>query len=499
VRLPSTLASVGSIVVTAAAAEVMLGAAAGILAAIALGLSPLFFIFARTATPDPELAFFFTAALMAFYAAATRGDFRTGAGRRRMIAAAALLALATLVKGPVALVLAGAIALLWLLGAGRARELTRIRWAECVAIYLAIAAPWFVLAAQRNPGFLAFFFLHEHVQRFLSDTEHGWGPWFFIPIVVAATWPFFYFAPSGITALRESTSGDASTTDRGASRFLLLWFATVLVFFSIPRAKLAEYLLPGLPPLAILAGAGLERARAMDPVRARRLLRGFAALNGVLALVTAGGLLFLRRHGALPLRLNPGTANPAIALIGDGFLLIAIMGVAAAIWWLRDLPARRAPVAVVLIALLITGALAKVRIDATPMFSYRTLAHVIAPQLEHGCALASYHHFVQAIPFYTGKQEKLVGYRGELAPFGDSPDAAPAFIATDARLRDIWSARACLVLIVNRRDRAKLANTLTPTPILLGCEGKKLALINQSPPMDFSRPDDCDYPSPSGP
>jgi len=500
VRLPAALASVGSIVVTAAAAEMMFGAAVGILAAIALGLSPLFFIFARTATPDPELAFFFTAALMSFYAAATRGDFRTGAGRRWMFAASALLALATLVKGPVALLLAGAIALLWLLGEGRARAITRIRWTECIAICTAITVPWFVLAARRNPGFLAFFFLHEHVQRFLSDTEHGWGPWFFIPIAIAGTWPFFYFAPSGITALRESTSSDASASDRGALRFLSLWFATVLVFFSIPRAKLAEYLLPGLPPLAILAGAGLERLRSMEPVRARRLLRWFAGLNGLLALVTAGGLLLLRRHGALPMRLNPGAANPAIALLGDGFLLIAIMGMAAAIWWLRDPRPRRAPEAVVVIALLLTGVLAKVRIDATPMFSYRALANIIAPQLEHGCALASYHHFVQALPFYTGKQERLVGYRGELAPFGDSPDAAPAFIATDARLRDLWSAPACLVLIANRSDRVKLASTLTPTPILLGCEGKKLALINQRPPLDLSRPDDCDYPSPlSGP
>ncbi|HXR25926.1 MAG TPA: phospholipid carrier-dependent glycosyltransferase [Candidatus Binataceae bacterium] len=492
VRLPAALASVGSIVVTAAAAEMMLGPAVGILAAIALGLSPLFFIFARVATPDPELAFFFTAALMSFYAAATCGDFRTGAGRRLIIAAAALLALATLVKGPVALVLAGAIALLWLLGEGRAREIMRIRWAECVAIYLLITMPWFVLAARRNPGFLAFFFLHEHLQRFLSDTEHGWGAWFFIPIAIAGTWPFFYFAPSGMVALRTATAGGETPSQRGALRFLLLWFATVLVFFSIPRAKLAEYLLPGLPPLAIFAGAGLERVRTMEPLRARRLLRWFAALNGVLALATAGGLLLLRRHGALPLRLNSGAANPAVALVGDALLLlIAVMGMAASIWWLRDQPPRRAPVAIVIMALLITGVLAKARIDATPIFSYRTLANVIAPQLEHGCALASYHHFVQAMPFYTGEQEKLVGYRGELAPFGDSPDAASAFIATDARLRDLWSAPACLVLLVNRKDLPKLAGTLKPTPVLVGCEGKKLALINQRPPVELIQPVWC--------
>ena len=488
VRLPAALASVGSVVVTAAAGELMLGPTVGTLAALALGLSPLCFIFARTATPDPLLALFFTAALMAFYAAATRGDFRTGVSRRLMIAAAAMLALATLVKGPVALLLGGAIATLWLVGEGRARALIRIRWPECVAIYLAITMPWFVLVAWRNPGFLAFFFLHEHVQRFLSATEHGWGPWFFIPMAIVGTWPFFYFAPTGVVALRESTGSGATTTDRGAVRFLLIWFATVLVFFSIPRSKLAEYLLPGLPPLAILAGAGLARLRTMEPVKVRRLLRWFAAINAAPVMAGAVGGYFLARpttHFMVQAALAYGLKSPN-ALLDDAVLLTAVVGIGGV--WVRALSPRRAPLGVGLLALLLCGVSAKARIDATPLVSYRGLANAIAPQLGHGCALASYHHFVQALPFYTQTQEQLVGYRGELAPFGDAPAAAAAFIATDARLRDRWSAPACLVLIVNRADLAKLADLLKPPPVLLGCEGKKLALSNQRPPVGFQPP-----------
>jgi 4-amino-4-deoxy-L-arabinose transferase-like glycosyltransferase len=70
VRLPAALFSIGQVVVTAALAEVMLGATAGLFAALALSLSPLFFGFARFATLDPALAFFLTAGLAAFYAAA---------------------------------------------------------------------------------------------------------------------------------------------------------------------------------------------------------------------------------------------------------------------------------------------------------------------------------------------------------------------------------------------------------------------------------------------
>src|SRR5512135_1830099 len=75
VRLPAALFSVGQVVLTAALADVMLGASAGMLAALALMLSPLFFAFARFATLDPALAFFLTAALGAFFMAARETSF----------------------------------------------------------------------------------------------------------------------------------------------------------------------------------------------------------------------------------------------------------------------------------------------------------------------------------------------------------------------------------------------------------------------------------------
>ena len=75
VRLPAALFSIGQVVLTAALAEAMLGASAGLLAGLALALSPLFFGLARFATLDPALAFFLTAALAAFYAAARCESF----------------------------------------------------------------------------------------------------------------------------------------------------------------------------------------------------------------------------------------------------------------------------------------------------------------------------------------------------------------------------------------------------------------------------------------
>ncbi|MHB8381277.1 MAG: ArnT family glycosyltransferase, partial [Candidatus Binataceae bacterium] len=190
VRLPVALFSIGQVVITAVLGEAILGPAAGLAAAGALALSALFFGFARFATLDPALAFFVTAGLAAFYAAARAPALGAGAGRRWMLLAAAMFALGTLAKGPVALVLGGGVALTDLLVERRWSEIPRMPLLSCALVYGLIAVPWFVLVALRNPGFMHFFFVHEHLQRYLVSNEHRWGSYFFVFLAAAGTWPW---------------------------------------------------------------------------------------------------------------------------------------------------------------------------------------------------------------------------------------------------------------------------------------------------------------------
>lgn len=476
VRLQAALFSIGQVVVTAAIGEAMFGPAAGLLGALVLALSPLFYAFARFATPDPALAFWMTTALAAFFMASLAPDIGKGTGRLWMITAAAMLALGTLAKGPVALVLGGGIALGWLILEGRARDALKIPWLACGLAYLVIAAPWFVIVARRNPGFLEFFFIHEHLQRYLENAEHSWGPWFFVPVVVGGTWPWCLFLPLGISAMRRNRNANA-TASRSALSFLLIWFGLIFVFFSIPRSKLGEYLLPGIPPLAIIAGYGLACFDAIPAPLARRMLGWFVALNGALALaVTILAIPALRRG------VSPTLVTDALAAA------LALLIAAAAANWLvrtgRDQTAVVLPVA--LGAIVMMGLLMKAREDAAPMFSYRSLARTIAPLTAKGCVLASYRHQVQSLPFYTGARERLVGYRGELAPFSGSADAKESFIATDAQLNMLWSSDACTVIVANRKDLSHLEQILRPTVSVIGCEGKKFALYNR---IDRSLPE----------
>jgi len=476
IRLPAALFSVGEVVVTAAIAEAMFGEAVATLAAIALALSPLFFGFARFATLDPALAFFMTAALGGFYMAARALDFGAGAGRRWFLASSAMLALGTLAKGPVAPVLCGTVALIWILMERRAGAIARMPWLLAIAVYLTIAAPWFVIAAHRNPDFLRFFFVHEHVQRYLENTEHGWGPWFFIPIVIGGTWPWFFFVPPALCDLRSGGSTE-SPSHRSEVRFLIIWFAVIFVFFSIPRAKLGSYILPAIPALSILAGLGMYKLWSFEVRPARRMLAGFSVLTLLAAIAAAIAATELK-----------GKAPHALMI--DAYLIAGLVGAIAIVSFILNRDGKRPGAFVMTLGLgmvLVMGVAARARNDGASAVSYRQLAQQAAQYLRPGCILASYRHDVHSIPFYTGYREALVSYRGELAPFGGDPEAAASFINNDDEMRRLWSSNRCFMLIANRKDLPAL-ETLTPAPVIVGCEGKKFALFNG----DDAAPDvDC--------
>jgi len=475
VRLPAALFSIGQVVITAALAEAMLGTTAGLLAALALALSPLFFSLARFATLDPALAFFLTAALAAFYAASREDTFATRSARKLMLTSSAMLALGTLAKGPVALLLGVAIVFIWFASERRIAEIRRIPLIWCALIYFTIVAPWFVVMELRNPGFLNFFFIHEHLQRYVSSNEHGWGPWFFIPIVIGGTWPWIFFAPLGWSSMRRDDGSESSGAPsaihqhRSAASFLAIWFIVIFVFFSIPRSKLGTYILPALPPLAIFAGYGLSRLSSIAASSRRRLLAGFGIANLIFALAS---LIFF--EAALR------KINPAFSL--DGFLVSLAIAGGAVLMYALGREVTRLPYAIGAIALAMLATIPltnRARAHASSISTYRNLAHIVQPNLARDCILGSYRHYIQSLPFYTGWRETRVLYWGELSEVSPATQVkSPFIIGSDARLGQVWSSGVCMILIANARDLPALRSTLNPPPVILGFEGKKFALYN---------------------
>jgi 4-amino-4-deoxy-L-arabinose transferase-like glycosyltransferase len=176
------------------------------------------------------------------------------------------LGLGMLAKGPIALVLVAMPVFLWALWFKKLSWLGRaFPWVTGTVLMLAIAAPWYLLAEENTPGFLAYFLVGEHWLRFV---ESGWqgdlygsahsqprgAIWIF---GVAAALPWSIFALYAIfERVRARATAAAFAPIQG---FLLLWALAPLLFFTLAGNILPAYVLPGLPAFALLLGDWLSR------------------------------------------------------------------------------------------------------------------------------------------------------------------------------------------------------------------------------------------------
>ena len=218
------------------------------------------------------------------------------------LAFAAVTALNLLTKGFIGLVFPLAFVFLYLATTRQLRLLPKFHLIPSTLVFLAIAAPWHILAALRNPpiampaglglpahaGWAWFYLYNEHIARFLSRRiPHDYGQ---VPIplfwFLAAVWifPWTAFLPGAIRthigALRQRQCfllfGNSTTSpeeyaeqeqakiaqlrrNRKAALTLLLWAGLVLGFFTL-SARQEYYSLPALPALALMAGCFLARA-----------------------------------------------------------------------------------------------------------------------------------------------------------------------------------------------------------------------------------------------
>ena len=115
----------------------------------------------------------------------------TGATRAWMVAAWAGAALGFLSKGLIAIVLPGAIFVIYLLITRQWRLLTKLEWVWGPLAFAAIALPWPLLVQSRNPEWANFFFIYEHFSRFSSEEHNRLGSIaYFVPVVIVGLLPW---------------------------------------------------------------------------------------------------------------------------------------------------------------------------------------------------------------------------------------------------------------------------------------------------------------------
>jgi 4-amino-4-deoxy-L-arabinose transferase-like glycosyltransferase len=240
--------------------------------------------------------------------------------------------LATLAKGPVAPFLAFLIIAAFALLRREWSIVRRSLWWPGLVLYFAMVLPWFIAVQYQNPTFFREFFLEHNLERFTSDRYQHVEPfWYYLAVVALAMMPWTVIAvraladgiQTSVCEWRLRHSGNckpcANRPGDAFPEFLVLWALIPIVFFSFSRSKLPGYILPSIPPIAILTGDFLFRRR--HPGLNRWVLLGHAVLCGIMTMCALLLPWFVAHGGSLP----PTQALVAALLAATGAALLILI------------------------------------------------------------------------------------------------------------------------------------------------------------------------------
>jgi 4-amino-4-deoxy-L-arabinose transferase-like glycosyltransferase len=283
-----------------------LGARGPIWAVVMTGTVLLTFVCSQLLTLDALFSAFLVLGLTAALEAVA-ARFRSESPLGWTVFAFAALSAAVLTKGPVALVLLGGTLGLSLPFAWRDPKLRKavlmtgfnpLGW----LLFFAITAPWFYFVNKANPGHAQFFFIHEHVTRFLTHEHARQGSdnpfldkFYFLGILLVGMLPWLSHSLVGVkrafSFVRRTTGpqGLDAALNRWTVATMLMAFAWPLFFFSVSGSKLAPYILPVVVPLLAL-GCTFE-AKGEEFRSLKRIAIELFVLGGIFLL---GGFVFAK-------------------------------------------------------------------------------------------------------------------------------------------------------------------------------------------------------------
>lgn len=427
----------------------LFGVQAGWLAAATLASSLFYFVIGHFNTLDMGLCFFLQLALSGFLLAQF-GAASAAESRNWMLLAWAAAALAVLSKGLISLVLPSATLVIYSLVTRDFSTWRKLYPLPGLALFLAIAAPWHVLAALQNPEFAHFYFIHEHFERFLTKAHGRVEPWwYFVPMLFAAALPWSTLACHAIVAQWKEV-GEAGR----ALRFLALWCGFTLLFFSASGSKLPSYILPILPAFALIVGAFLTRITAKAMV-------AHSAVIVALALVALA---------LLPRVTDRADANTPLALLQpyENMLLGA-----ATIWLLGGLIATglahrnriRAAALSLAVGSFAMGTLAMAgHENLSPSNSGWHIARQVKPMIAPNAPFYAVRYFEHTLPYYLQRTLILVDYRDEM-DFGLNLEPHLA-VPTVAQFELRWRSNADAFAVMTEETRQQLESRGLPMQIV---------------------------------
>jgi 4-amino-4-deoxy-L-arabinose transferase-like glycosyltransferase len=452
-RLPSALAAIVAVLLTYELARVMFGPTAGLLAGLILGSAGMFCAAAHFANPDSLLNMLTLATFCVFLSGLERSS---NASRLNIgwsfIPMAILMGLGVLTKGPVGLLLPGAVIGLFLLWSRQLSLLVDCRLAVAALVFILVAVPWYVWIASETKGeFTRGFFLTHNFGRFLSPMENhrgpiyyylivlflGFAPWspFVIPALFHGFWNRRNQQTERVSTQRKQVPGRhllalcALVAPRLSYRFLASWIIVYLIFFSLSGTKLPNYILPIYPAVAILTGTFLECWRRGEVPR--WVIKSCLAGLALVGIATSVGLVLA--SGVFAVRFLGNRQVPGLEL----WAWIGVIPVAGALlsgWLLRKGQTTKMLASLAGMAVLFVGVLATWGTSHVDAFKApRPLVQEAgACQTDRDIRIACYQFYQPSLVFYCHREVRVLNDEMEVLEFLRTPLPIYLFVSAQA-------------------------------------------------------------------
>lgn len=370
--------------------------------------------------------------------------------RRWMLVGWASLALAMLSKGLIALVLPAGTVLLYSVWQRDWVLWKHLHILKGLLVFLLLAAPWFIAVSLANPEFAQFFFIHEHFARYTSEVHERVAPWwYFIPVFMAGVLPWTaVILQSLYRPLVQAGTRTVSGFD--AERFLLVFTLFVLLFFSIGQSKLASYILPVMPVVAVLAGRQMAAS-------------GYRKIDAWSLLLLAVVLLVCAWQAT---RFASGV-TPAAMYIAyrPWFIAASLLLAGAALAGFRARPTRPAHVATIGVLVLLAFQLLTWGFQSlSGSRSSRELAMAIQAQVPDGTAVYAVATYPQSLPFYLQHTITLVSKKDEMKMgINLEPER---WLATTEDFLDQWHSHEQAVAVFRTKNFDRYREQLGPARVI---------------------------------
>lgn len=158
------------------------------------------------------------------------------------------MALGTLTKGPIAVVVPLSVSFLYLLSQKQLRQhYMTYFYFKGWAIYFAIVTPWIIaVSLEQGSGFFQGFIVEHNLKRFSSTREnHGGSVFYYIFIL-----PLILLPLSGL--LLETGKKAKKLWSQNLQRYLLIWCLVIIAIFSFSKTQLPHYILNACVPIILL-------------------------------------------------------------------------------------------------------------------------------------------------------------------------------------------------------------------------------------------------------